>query len=106
MLTTATMTTTTLTAETTRKLVFFLFQHGEENLPKHESDGSLILDESIELMDTWWLFSLNTYAEVVTHAQRVKTLNIVYLSKKMNLCLSTYLVFFNTFEDIICLKTA
>jgi hypothetical protein len=53
MLTTATMTTTTLTAETTRKLVFFLFQHGEENLPKHESDGSLILDESIELMDTW-----------------------------------------------------
>jgi hypothetical protein len=53
MLTTATMTTTTLTAATTTKLVVFLFQHGEENLPKHESDGSLIFDESIELMDTW-----------------------------------------------------
>jgi hypothetical protein len=52
-ITTTTASTTTTAAATTRKLVFFLFQHGEENLPKHESDGSLILDESIELMDTW-----------------------------------------------------
>ena len=29
-----------------------MFQHGEENLPKGE-DGFPILDETIDLMDTW-----------------------------------------------------
>ena len=29
-----------------------MFQHGEENLPKDE-EGQLILDETLDLMDTW-----------------------------------------------------